>query len=336
MHEISYAKALNEAIAEEMRRDPRVYMIGTEVGRFDYHLNPITMGLAVEFGDDRVIECGITERYIAGSVVGGALGGARPIADLSSAAYATLAYDEIFAKGGLWHYEHGGNGGMKLPVVWLMNFSGYGTSAAEHVRAPIGMYFHSVGLKLVVPSNGYDAKGLLKTAIRDDDPVVFMNPRPLISDIVAIPDEDYTLPFGVANVVSPGTDCTVVATGFQVKQSLQAAKLLEKEGISVELIDPRTLIPLDIDTILESVCKTGRLVIVGEDIVRGSVESEIAFQVQEKVWESLKAPIGRVGNPNMPLPASPVLHAAIMPSPDKIAAAVQTTMGSKQAQKMGA
>jgi pyruvate/2-oxoglutarate/acetoin dehydrogenase E1 component len=335
MHEISYAKALNEAIAEEMRRDPRVYMIGTEVGRFDYHLNPITMGLAVEFGDDRVIECGITERYIAGSVVGGALGGARPIGNLSSAAYATLAYDEIFAKGGMWHYEHGGNGGMTLPVVWLMNVSGYGSSAAEHVRAPIGMFFHSVGIKLVVPSNGYDAKGLLKAAIRDDNPVVFMNPRPLISDIAAIPDEDYTVPFGVAKVVSPGTDCTVVAVGFQVKQSLQAGKLLEKEGISIEVIDPRTLIPLDIDAIVASVRKTGRLVIVGEDIVRGSVESEIAFQVQEQVWESLKAPIGRIANPNMPLPASPVLHAEIMPSPDKIAAVVRATV-SKQARKKGA
>jgi len=336
MHKISYAKALYEAISEEMRRDPRVYMIGTEVGRFDYHLNPITMGLAAEFGDDRVIECGITERYIAGSVVGGALAGARPIADMASAAYATLAYDEIFAKGGMWHYEHGGNGGLTLPVVWLMNVSGYGSSGAEHVRAPIGLFFHSVGLKLVVPSNGYDAKGLLKTAIRDDNPVVFLNPRPLISDIASIPDEDYTVPFGVANIVSSGTDCTVVAAGYEVKQSLQAAEILGKEGISVEVIDPRTLIPLDIDTILESVRKTGRLVVVGEDIIRGSVESEIAFQVQEAAWESLKAPIRRVANPNMPLPASPVLHAAIMPSPDKIAVAVRTTVASKLARKVGA
>ena len=326
MHEISYAKAVYEAIAEEMRGDHRVYMIGTEVGRYDYHLNPMTMGLAEEFGDDRVIECGITERYIAGSVVGGALAGARPIGNLSLAAYSTLAYDEIFAKGGMWLYEHGRNDGMTLPVVWLMNVSGYGTGGAEHVRAPIGMYFHSVGLKLVVPSNGYDAKGLLKTAIRDDNPVVFMNPRLLLSDIAAIPDEDYTVPFGVAKILSPGTDCTVAAVGYQVKQSLQAAEILQKDGISVEVIDLRTLIPLDIDAILESVRKTGRLVIAGEDIVRGSVESEIAFQVQEKLMGSMKAPIGRVANPNMPLPASPVLHAEIMPSPEKIAGAVRTTM----------
>ncbi len=328
MHEISYAKALNQAIVEEMRRDRTIYMIGTEVGRYDYHLNPITMGLAAEFGDDRVIECGITERYIAGSVVGGALAGARPIADLSSASYATLAYDEIFAKGGFWRYEHGGNGGMSLPLVWLMNFSAYGTGAAEHVRAPIGLFFHSTGFKLVVPSNGYDAKGLLKTAIRDDNPVVFMNPRPLLGDIVAIPDDEYTVPFGVAKVVRPGSDCTIVAIGYQVQLSLRAANLLQEDGISVEIIDPRTLIPFDIEAVLKSVRKTGRLVVVDEDIIRASVGSEIGFQVQEQAWQALKAPIRRVGNPNLPVPSSPTLHKAVMPSPEKIADAVRATLST--------
>ena len=329
--EITFAQAINEALREEMRRDERVYLIGESVGANDYHMDPTVAGIAKEFGDARARETGIIEPYIGGSVVGAALAGMRPVADYMNADYATLAYDEIFAKGGLWRYEHGGNGDMGIPLVWRMTIGSYGRGGAEHSRTPTALFMHGIGFKLVVPSNAYDAKGLLKTAIRDDNPVVFMEPRALYRDRAEVPEDDYTVPFGVASVRRQGSDCTIVAVGFQVKLALQAAAKLAEQGVEVEVIDPRTLIPLDIDTIVGSVRKTGRLVVVDEDVVRCGVHAEIAFQVQEAAFSSLKAPIQRVGNPNLPIPVSPVLNREILPSADKIAAAVGLTLGREVA-----
>lgn len=329
MREITMQEATLEAIAEEMRRDPMVFMIGQTVSEWDEHYNPGIRKLNEEFGRQRLRPTGIIERFEAGAGVGAALAGARPIVDLFTAAFGVLAYDEIFAKAGLWMYEHGRNGGMNIPVVFRAPYTSYGTSGAEHSRSPLATYMHGVGFKLVVPSTPYAAKGLMKTAIRDNDPVIFMEPRPLAMVRGPVPEEEYLLPFGEAEVVREGTDCTVVAVGYQVKMALEAAEILAAEGISVEVIDPRTLIPLDIDTIVKSVRKTGRLVETDEDFIRCGVGAEIGFQVQERAFEALKAPMARVA-PRAPSPASPVLNREVMPSPEKIADAVRRTVSYQQ------
>ncbi|MFQ5860867.1 MAG: alpha-ketoacid dehydrogenase subunit beta [Dehalococcoidia bacterium] len=331
MQELTYTEAVVEAIAEEMRRDPLVFIIGQTLTPFDDVYYPGISKLAREFGRERVHVTGIVERFEAGAGVGAALAGYRPIVDLATSSFASLAYDEVFAKAGLWRYEHGGNGDMRLPVVFRMSFSSYGSGGAEHVRARTADYMHGVGLMVVVPSNPYDAKGLMKTAIRDDNPVVFMDHSNLFQEMAAIPDEEYLVPFGEAVVLREGDACTIVATGYQVKLSLQAAEQLQREGTPVEVIDLRTLIPLDLDTVLVSVRKTGRLVVVDEDVIRCGVGAEIGFQVQEALFGALKAPIQRVGNPNLPTPASPKLIRAVMPSPEKIVAAVRKTLASVRA-----
>lgn len=324
MRELTIQEAVLEAIAEEMRRDPMVFMMGQTVTEYDDHFNPGISKLAKEFGVNRMRPTGIIEKYEAGAGVGAALAGARPIVDLFTAAFGVLAYDEIFAKAGLWMYEHGRNGGMNIPVVFRAPYSSYGSSGAEHSRSPLATYMHGIGFKLVVPSNPYDAKGLMKTAIRDNDPVVFMEPLAISRRGVKapVPEEEYTLPFGQANIVREGTDCTVVAVGYQVHMALEAAEMLAGEGISVEVIDPRTLIPLDIDTIVNSVRKTGYLVETDEDFIRCGVGAEVGFQVQELAFESLKGPMLRVA-PRAPSPASPVLNREVMPSPEKICDAVR-------------
>ncbi|MFQ5880317.1 MAG: alpha-ketoacid dehydrogenase subunit beta, partial [Dehalococcoidia bacterium] len=268
MRDLSMQEAVMEAIAEEMRRDPMVFMIGQTVGEWDDHYNPGVGKLNQEFGRQRMRVSAIVEKFEAGAGVGAALAGGRPIVDLSTAAFGVLAYDEIFAKAGLWLYEHGRNGGMNMPVVFRLPYTSYGTSGAEHQRSPLATYMHGVGFRVVVPSTPHDAKGLLKTAIRDEDPVVFMEPRSLANVRGPVPEEEYTLPYGQANVVREGTDCTVVAVGYQIRLALEAAEALASKGISVEVVDPRTLVPLDIETILKSVRKTGRLVETDEDFIR--------------------------------------------------------------------
>jgi pyruvate dehydrogenase E1 component beta subunit len=318
-------EATIEAIAEEMRRDPMVFMLGQTVGEFDEQYNPGMAKLNAEFGRKRMRPTAIVEKFEAGAGVGAALAGGRPIVDLTTAAFGVLAYDEIFAKAGLWMYEHGRNNGMKMPVVFRAPYTSYGSAGAEHSRSPLATYMHGLGFKLVIPSSPYATKGLLKTAIRDDDPVIFMEPRPLAMRRGPVPEEDYTLPFGQAEIVREGTDCTVVAVGYQLGMALEAAELLAKEGVSVEVIDPRTLIPLDMATIVQSVRKTGRLVETDEDFVRCGVGAEIAFQVQEQALDSLKAPIQRVA-PRAPSPASPVLNREVMPSTEKITEAIRRTL----------
>ena len=322
MRELTMQEAVMEAIAEEMRRDAMVFMMGQTVSEWDDHYNPGVSQLNKEFGRQRLRPTGIIEKFQAGAGVGAALAGARPIIDLSTAAFGVLAYDEIFAKAGLWMYEHGRNGGMAMPVVFRAPYTSYGSSGAEHSRSPLATYTHGIGFKVVVPSTPHDAKGLMKTAIRDDNPVVFMEPRPLARVRGPLPEEEYLLPYGEAVVRREGTDCTVVAVGYQVRMALEAAEALASQGISVEVIDPRTLVPLDIATIVGSVRKTGRLVETDEDFIRCGLGAEVGFQVQEMAFDALKAPMQRVA-PRAPSPASPVLNREVMPSPEKIAEAVK-------------
>ncbi len=322
MREITMLEALNEALREEMRRDERVYLIGEAVGDLAYGFR-VTSGLEREFGSERVRETPITETAIAGSSVGAAIAGMRPVADMLQVDFVFPCLDEILSKAGKWRYTHGANHGLKIPVVFRAASGGYTSGASEHSQMPTGLFMHFPGLRVVVPSTPYDGKGLLKTAIRDDNPVIFLEPKNLYQTKGPVPEEEYLIPFGQADTKREGRDVTVVAIGHMVPFSLKAAEELAKEGIETEVIDPRTLEPLDIESILASVAKTGRLVVVDEDCIRCGVGAEIAFQVQERLLKELKAPVGRLGNPNLPVPYSPVLEKELLPSVATIADSVR-------------
>jgi pyruvate dehydrogenase E1 component beta subunit len=315
---------MNEALREEMRCDPSVYVVG--LGLYPSTAKDATGGLVDEFGDHRVRSAPMSETVIAGSAVGAALAGMRPVAELHLADFAFNALDEILSKAGKWRYTHGANDGMTLPIVFLQGIGGYVSAASEHSQSPLGLYWHSPGLKIVVPTTPYDAKGLLKTAVRDDNPVLFFTHKLLVQEDGPVPDDDYLVPFGVAEIRREGDDVTVVATSYMVTLALQAAESLTSHGVSVEIIDPRTLEPLDIEAIVESVRKTGRLVVVDEDTARCGVGAEIGAQVMERAFSALQAPVGRVANPNLPVPYSPPLEAAVLPSVAGIKAAILATL----------
>lgn len=325
MREISVTQAIKEAIAEEMRRDSRVYLIGEAVGPGGTSPTRPPAELMKEFGESRVRETGIIEPTLGASSLGAALAGMRPIVDFMMSDFFFPGWSEIY-EAGLWRGGHGAAEDMKVPLVFMAGLMGYGGGGFTHTRAPIGNVWHGPGLKLAIPTTPYDTKGLLKTAIRDDNPVVFLVHRLHYPVRGQVPEEEYLIPFGEAVVRREGKDATIVADGYQVTLSLQAAEALAKEGISVEVIDPRTLEPLDIDTILASVKKTGRLVVVDEDYLRCGPHAEIAFQVQEKAFRSLKAPVQRVGNINMPIPTAQVLINAALPTKEKIMVAVKNTL----------
>ena len=325
MREISTVQAIHEAIAEEMRRDERVYLIGEAVGPGSTGAMRPPTEICQEFGERRVRETGIIEPTLAASSTGAAMTGLRPIVDFSFVDFMFPAWNEIY-QAGLWRAGHGAAEDIKIPLVYMAGIIGYSGGGFSHSRAPIGNIWHGPGLKLVIATTPYDAKGLLKTAIRDDNPVVFLVHRRHYPVKGPVPEEEYLIPFGEAAVRKEGKDVTIVADGYQVTLALQAAEDLAGEGISAEVIDPRTLEPLDIDTILASVAKTGRLVVVDEDHIRCGPHAEIAFQVQEKSFKSLKAPVQRVGNRNMPIPMAQVLREAALPTKDKIIAAVRETM----------
>jgi pyruvate dehydrogenase E1 component beta subunit len=325
MRTISYAEAMNEALREEMRRDPSVYLMGLGL-----HLPAkgpgLTSGLLEEFGEERVRGIPISEPAIAGACVGAALAGMRPVAYFSLADFVICALDEILGKAGKWRYTHGAEGGMTVPLVFLQNMGGYVRAASEHSQSPLALYAHAPGLKIAAPTTPYDAKGLLKTAIRDDNPVVFFEHKLLGGSKGEVPEGEYCVPFGVARIAREGSDVTVVATSYMVKLALQAASDLEERGVDVEVIDPVTIEPLDTERIVESVTKTGRLVVVDEDTERCGLGAEIAMQVMERAFSSLRAAPQRVGNPNLPVPYSPVLEAAVLPSKEKIAEAISRTL----------
>lgn len=325
MREINTVQAIQEAIAEEMRRDERVYLIGEAVGPGGIGVMRPPVEIWEEFGEFRVRETGIIEPTLAASATGAALTGMRPVVDFSFADFFFPAWNEIY-QAGLWRAGHGAAEDMKIPLVYMAGIMGYSGGGFSHSRAPIGNIWHGPGLKLVIATTPYDAKGLLKTAIRDDNPVVFLVHRFHYPVKGSVPEEEYLIPFGEAVVRREGKDVTVVADGYQVTFSLEAAEDLAKEGISVEVIDPRTLEPLDINAILASVEKTGRLVVADEDYIRCGPHAEIAFQVQEKGFKFLKAPVQRVGNLNMPIPMAKILIDAALPTKEKIVAAVKKTL----------
>ncbi|MBL7063399.1 MAG: alpha-ketoacid dehydrogenase subunit beta [Anaerolineae bacterium] len=328
MAEMTYADAIRAGLREEMRRDERVYILGQDV-RNTSHASLVMGDLWKEFGDERVVDTPLSETVMAGSCVGTAIAGFRPIVEIMFADFCFVCMDEIVQKMGKWRYEHGAQSGMKLPIVVMAPIGGYFCGGAEHSGTPLAYFMHSPGLKIAVPSGPYDAKGLIKTAIRDDNPVMFLEHKLLIYNPglrEEIPDEEYLIPLGVADVKREGDDVTVVAIGLMVQHALAVAEKLAKEGVSVEVIDPRTLEPFDIETIVASVRKTGRVVLVDEGMTRCGVPAEIGMQIQEQAFDALKAPIRRVGAANVPIPASRPLENAVLPQPEWIAQAIRDVL----------
>ena len=320
MRQIAYFQAINEALEEEMRRDETVFIIGEDIqaGAF-----MTTTGLVQKFGPERVMDTPLSENAIAGAAVGSAMAGYRPIADLMFADFMWCCADEVFLKAAKWHFIHGGK--VTLPLVFIAAMGGYSHIGPEHSQCPEAVVMHNPGLKLALPSTPYDAKGLLKTAIRDNNPVVFFYHKQLLGAMGEVPEEEYTIPLGQADIKREGKDVTVVATSYMAKLALDVANELDGR-ISIEVVDPRTLEPLDIETILASVRKTGRVVIVDEDTKRCGVGAEIGMQIMENAFDSLDAPIQRVGAANMPI-AGGFMEQYILPQPKDIVAAIEAVMG---------
>jgi pyruvate/2-oxoglutarate/acetoin dehydrogenase E1 component len=300
LREISYRDALREALREEMLRDERVFLMGEDIADPFGSAYKVTLGLSPEFGTDRVRQTPISELGFVGAGVGAALTGMRPVVELMYIDFSTLPMDQIANQAAKIRYMSGGQA--QVPLV-IRTQGGMGrSSAAHHAQSLEAWFVHIPGLLVAMPSTPYDAKGLLKTAIRLNDPVMFIEHKLLYNTEGPVPDEEYTIPFGVADVKREGTDCTVVATSRTVLMALQAAEILAQEGISLEVIDPRTLFPLDVDTIVESVKKTSRLVVAHESPERGGVAAEVIAQVADKGFGYIDAPIQRVCAPSVPTP----------------------------------
>ncbi|MBV9996174.1 MAG: alpha-ketoacid dehydrogenase subunit beta [Caulobacteraceae bacterium] len=317
----TFLQAIRDAQFEEMRRDPSVFIMG-EDARSDVF--GTTSGLIAAFGDDRVRNTPIAEAGMTGVAAGAAMVGMRPIVDYTIAPFLYPAMDQIISIVAKSRYLYGGQA--SLPMVMRANMIYGAGSAAQHSDRPYSMFMHMPGLKIMVPSSAYDMKGLMKTAIRDDDPVMSFEDVALWSSKSEIPDEEYLIPFGRADIKRQGSDCTIVAIGAMVAHALGAAAELANDDVSVEVVDPRTLCPLDTATILESVRKTGRLVVVDCAFSRCSAASEIAAIVAEQGFGDLRAPILRVATADTHIPYSPRLEAQLYPSKDKVVAAVRQTL----------
>jgi len=323
-------QAINEAIRHEMHRDPTVIVIGEDVaggagceGEQDAYggVLGVTKGLIGEFGASRVIDTPISESAIMGAAAGAALSGLRPVAELMFVDFLGVCFDQIFNQAAKFRYMFGGHA--TTPLVIRAMIGGGRRAGAQHSQTLHPMFTMVPGLKVVMPSNPYDAKGLMIQAIRDDDPVIFLEHKSMYDMIGEVPDETYAIPFGEANVTRDGTHVTVVGFSLMAERANQAADLLAKEGISVEVIDPRTTSPLDLDSILESVENSGRLVVVDESPPRCSLAADIAAMVAEHGFKHLTAPIVTVTCPHTPSPFSPPLEDMYVPSVDRIAAAIR-------------
>lgn len=322
MREIKYAEALREALAEEMRRDKRVFVFGEDV-ELGYAFT-VCKGLIDEFGPERVRDTPICEQTIAGMAVGAAMMGMRPVAEIEFCDLLPMCMDQICNQAAKLRYMSGGQ--ITFPLVIRSPGGKWGNFAAQHSQTLDAWFMNVPGLKVAVPATPYDAKGLLKAAIRDDNPVLFIERKLLYQVPGPVPEEEYIIPFGQAKIHREGTDVTVVAIGRMVSFALAAAKVLEKEGVNVAVVDPRTLVPLDKGTILESVKKTHRVVIVEEGPKTGGVGGEIAAMISEEILDYLDSPIRRVGALDTPIPFSKVLEDHVLPDDGRIVEAVRNVM----------
>jgi acetoin:2,6-dichlorophenolindophenol oxidoreductase subunit beta len=317
---ISMREAIIEALTEEMERDEKTVLFGEDVGKFG-GINAVTKGLYDKFGSKRVFDTPIAETTIVGAALGMAITGLRPIPELQFGDFVGVAFDEVFNKLGKWRYMHGGQ--MEVPVTLRLPIGIAGGAGPEHSQSPQAIFMHAPGIHIAIPSTPYDAKGLLKTAIRDNNAVLFFEHKLLYGMKGEVPEEEYLIPLGKADIKREGSDVTIIATALQVHTALNAAKTLEKEGIQVEVVDPRTLAPLDKETIFGSVRKTGRVLIVHEEPKTGGCGAEIAAQISEEALFDLHAPIRRIGSPDVPIAQSIYLEQFYRPSEEQIIEAIR-------------
>jgi pyruvate/2-oxoglutarate/acetoin dehydrogenase E1 component len=321
MREITYAQAIRDALRQEMTRDDSVFLIGEDVGRYGGAFG-VSYGLVDEFGEERVRDTPISEAGIMGAATGAALVGMRPVAEIMFMDFTTIAMDQLVNQAAKIRFMFGGKA--NVPLV-LRTPGGSGTGAAAHHSQSLEAWFvHVPGLKVVMPSTPYDAKGLLLASIRDDNPVVFVEHKLLYKTKGPVPEEEYTIPLGVADVKRPGKDVTIVATSIMVPRALEAAEILCEEGVEVEVVDPRTLKPFDDETVTKSVIKTGKVLIAHEACKTGGVGAEIAARIVEsEAFDYLDAPIKRLAGLDIPVPYNRNLERHMVPQAENIAAAVK-------------
>jgi 2-oxoisovalerate dehydrogenase E1 component len=320
MRELTYVAAAREGLAEEMERDATIFVVGEGIGPRGGNFQT-TLGLYEKYGPERLRDTPIAERGFVGMCTGAAASGARPIVDFMFVDFILDAVGEILNQTSKLQYMS--NGRLKMPIVLRGCIGVGGAAATHHSGSYFPLFVNQPGLRVVVPTTPADAKGLLKTAIRSDDPVVFLEHKSLLSRKGLVPEGEHLVPFGQAAIAREGTAATIVAVGAMVPKSLEAADGLAGEGISVEVIDPRTLAPLDVDTILESLHKTGRLLVVDETYAPCGIGAEIAAQVMERGFDDLDAPVRRLNGLHAPIPYSPPLEAAMVPSVKTIALATR-------------
>ena len=312
MRELTFGDAIKEALAEELRRDPTVFMLGEDIAEAGTTFKVLN-GLVEEFGTERVLDTPISEPGITGLAVGAAMTGMRPIVDIMFGDFSGLIMDQVANQAAKIHYMSGGK--LKVPMVLRTTMGAGRRSAAQHSQSLHAWYSHIPGLKVVVPSTPYDAKGLMKSAIRDDNPVVILEDKMMYKTVRGpVPDGEYTIPLGVADVKRAGMDITLVATSSMVYVALDAAKLLDEIGISAEVVDPRTLVPLDRQTLIESVKKTSRAIIIDEGYEQYGVTAELASIIADGAFYYLDAPVKRMGAMNVPIPFSPALEDLTIPN----------------------
>jgi pyruvate dehydrogenase E1 component beta subunit len=326
MRTIQFREALREAMTEEMRRDERVFLMGEEVAEYNGAYK-VSQGMLDEFGAERVIDTPIAELGFAGIGVGAAMNGLRPIIEFMTFNFSLVAIDQVINSAAKIMSMSGGQ--YSAPMVFRGPTGSAGMLSSQHSQNFENWYANCPGLKVVVPSNPYDAKGLLKSSIRDQDPVIFMESEQMYGDKGEVPEEEYLIPIGVADIKQEGKDVTLVSFGKMMKVAIAAAEALQKEGISAEVIDLRTVRPIDYKTILESVKKTNRLVIVEEAWPLASISSELAFNVQHNAFDYLDAPVKRVTCRDVPLPYAPTLIEASLPNVERTVKAVKAVMYKK-------
>jgi len=322
--EISFAQAVREALAEEMRRDPAVFIIGEDVAEAGTPFKVLS-GLAEEFGPERVIDTPISEAGFTGIAIGAAMTGLRPVVDIMFGDFIALAMDQIANQAAKVHYMSGGK--LTVPLVIRTTMGATRRSAAQHSQSLHAWVSHIPGLKVVLPSTPYDAKGLLKTAIRDPNPVIFFEDKMMYQLRGEVPEEEYTIPLGAAHVKRVGGDITIVATSSMVQVALRAADLLAADGIDAEVVDPRTTVPLDAATILASVRKTSRAMVVDEGYRQYGVTGEIAALIAEEAFDHLDAPVRRLGALDVPVPFAPALEDLTVPTPEHVAGVARQLCG---------
>ena len=322
--ELTFGEAIREALAEEMRRDPRVFIMGEDVAEAGTPFKVLS-GLVEEFGKERVVDTPISEAGITGLAVGAAMTGMRPVVDIMFGDFITLTMDQMVNQAAKIHYMSGGK--LKAPMVMRTTLGATRRSAAQHSQSLHAWFSHVPGLKVAIPSTPGDAKGLLKTAIRDENPVVFFEDKMMYKLKGPVPDGDYTIPFGVADIKREGRDITLVATSSMVQVALGAAEMLAEIGLSAEVVDPRTTSPLDKETLINSAKKTSRAIVIDEGYERYGVTAEIASAIADGAFYYLDAPVKRMGAMDVPIPFSPPLEDATVPTEKTVFEMAKTLCG---------